>query len=131
MFGKQVVHGIGHHPAQPAETVGPAYIHAPHPAQVVERGSGRQCRYFHLRCVQLSWGQRAVVNGQFMRCVCGFKQGGQGSGLQVLGEIGLGHKKRFQRSRAVFSEFMAQNRSLIIALKCMAEMARTGQFSKR
>jgi hypothetical protein len=90
--GKKIVDGISHHAAQPAESVGPAHIHAPHPAQVVQGSPKSQCLCFHLGCVQLSWGQRAVVNGQLVRRVCGFQQGGQRSGLKVWGEVRLEHR---------------------------------------
>jgi hypothetical protein len=65
-----------------------------------------------------------------MRRVCGFKQSGQRSGLQGCGKFGLGHRGVSGVSGAVYFKSLAQNRFLIIALKCGAKIDRSGTRSE-
>ncbi len=88
---KQVVDGVRHHPAQPAEAVGPADRNPPHPSHVVERRSGRERGHFRFWRVQLSWCQSSAVSSKLMSCTGRFKQVGQRGGLHVRNSFGLRH----------------------------------------
>src|SRR5579863_6587316 len=92
--GWQVLHHVGDHAAEPANTVFTANGNAAQPAEVVEGGGGNQRLYFAGSRVQLSRRKRAVVLG----IPRGIEEAGNHRSRRGCGNIQVRHATIFRNT---------------------------------